>query len=125
MELERESILLYVGDFDPTGIDIDRHFEEAVNLFDRLVRVALKVEQIEELGLPENPAPQKLEEDPRRKRFIELYGGIRQVEVDAIEPDVLRECDPSTLNTRGASRRRSHLGPTPPAQPEGLAQPIR
>lgn len=62
-----------------------------MGLFGEVVRVALNEEQIEELGLPENPAPQKLDDDPRSKKFIELHGELRQVEVDAIEPHVLRD----------------------------------
>ena len=37
----RPAVLLYAGDFDPSGEDIDRNFVEQVGCFDEVVRVAL------------------------------------------------------------------------------------
>ena len=40
----RPAVLLYAGDFDPSGEDIDRNFVEQVACFDEVVRVALTPE---------------------------------------------------------------------------------
>ena len=63
----RPAVLIYAGDMDPTGEDIDRDFEARVGVFDEVVRVALDVDQVAGYQLPYNPDPaviKKLEEDP-------------------------------------------------------------
>jgi hypothetical protein len=92
-ERERPAVLVYAGDHDPTGEDIDRDFIERVGLFDQVLRVALNVEQVAEYGLAENPDAEvaaKLERDPRAARFYEEHGSLVQYEVDALPPDTLR-----------------------------------
>jgi hypothetical protein len=93
VERGRPAALLYAGDHDPTGEDIDRDFEARVGVFDKVVRIALNADQVAEYGLVENPDPEvgeKLERDPRAKRFLERHGSLVQFEVDAIDPDTLR-----------------------------------
>jgi hypothetical protein len=85
---DRPAVRIYAGDFDPTGVDIDRDFEARVGVFDKVVRVALNVDQIGDL--PENPAPDKLNDDPRAARFVRRFGELVQYEVDALPPDTLR-----------------------------------
>jgi len=84
----RQSVLIYAGDFDPSGTDIDRDFLERTGGFDKSVRVALNQEQIAEYDLP--PMVGK-STDSRANRFVEKYGSLIQVEVDALPPDVLRD----------------------------------
>ena len=48
-------------------------------------------EQIEEFGLVENPAPKKSRQDPRAEPLAARYGDVRQVEVEAIDPPLLRQ----------------------------------
>jgi hypothetical protein len=58
-----------------------------------VIRVALNAEQVVEYGLPENPDPEvaaKVARDPRARRFLERHGALVQYEVDALDPDVLR-----------------------------------
>jgi hypothetical protein len=93
MRQARDSVLIYAGDFDPTGIDIDRDFEKRVGIFDKVVRVALLPEQVEQYNLPHNPdaaVAAKLERDPRAESFRGLHGDLVQYEVDALPPEVLR-----------------------------------
>ena len=51
----RPAILLYAGDFDPSGEDIDRDFQKRCPWFKEVVRVALSADQVREYSLPVNP----------------------------------------------------------------------
>lgn len=81
--------ILYLGDHDPSGLDMDRDVEERLGLFSgypvTFQRLALKWEQIEELQPPENPA--KLT-DSRADKYIAKYGDSSW-ELDAVEPRAL------------------------------------
>ena len=86
-----ELIVLYFGDFDPSGVDIERsaleHLTTTFGIDVVFERVALTKEQITEYKLP--PAPAK-KTDSRRTQFVADYGVDWQVELDAILPDELR-----------------------------------
>jgi len=84
----RPAVLLYAGDFDPSGEDIDRDFLERTACFDKVVRVALSPEQVEEYALP--PQPGKAT-DSRAAAFVARHGELVQVEVDALPPETLRD----------------------------------
>lgn len=84
---QRPSVLLYAGDFDPSGIDIDRDFVKRTNCFDKVIRVALNEEQIERYNLPPQMGKST---DTRSKKFISKKGKLVQVELDALQPDVLQ-----------------------------------
>lgn len=84
----RPSVLLYAGDHDASGEDIDRDFVERTGCWDEVVRVALSWEQVVAHDLP--PAPGKAE-DSRSAAFAARHGRLVQVELDALPPDVLRE----------------------------------
>jgi hypothetical protein len=83
---DRLAVLLYAGDFDPSGEDIDRDFVERADCFDKVVRVALTAEQVTEYDLP--PAMGKAT-DSRAAAFVARHGELVQVELDALPPDVL------------------------------------
>lgn len=85
---DRPAVLLYAGDYDPSGEDIDRDFIARAGCFDEVVRVALSAEQIVEHGLP--PQPGKAT-DSRAAAFVAKHGTLVQVELDALPPDVLRD----------------------------------
>ena len=78
--------ILYLGDHDPSGIDMTRDVEERLNMFadgDVIVkRLALNMPQVEELKPPENPAK---ETDSRYSGYVENFGESSW-ELDAIEP---------------------------------------
>lgn len=84
----RKAVLLYGGDFDPSGEDIDRDFVERCGCFDEVVRVALTADQVAEYGLP--PAMGKAT-DSRSGSFVARHGELVQVELDALPPDVLQQ----------------------------------
>lgn len=83
----RPAVLLYAGDFDPSGEDISRDFIERVGTFSEVVRVALTREHVEDFGLP--PQPGKAS-DPRANGFIARHGELVQVELEALDPSELR-----------------------------------
>ena len=84
----RPAVLLYAGDFDPSGEDIDRDFVARTGCFDTVVRVALDASQVTAYDLP--PAMGK-GTDSRASRFIARHGTLVQVELDALPPDVLEQ----------------------------------
>ena len=76
---DREAVGIYVGDYDPTGLDIDRALGERLPF--PLRRVALTADQIAEHRLP--PAPAKAT-DSRTRRMEAEQGAAMQVEIDAL-----------------------------------------
>ncbi len=87
-EQGRPAVLLYAGDFDPSGEDIDRDFIKRTGCWSDVRRVALTDQQVEEHSLPSQPGKAK---DSRARGFIERHGRLVQVELDALPPDVLRD----------------------------------
>jgi hypothetical protein len=84
---KRPMVLLYAGDHDASGEDIDRDFQSRLGTEGIQVRrVALLPEHIEQYRLPRSPFD-KL--DTRGKSFIRRHGGLWQTELDALDPDVL------------------------------------
>jgi len=75
--------ILYVGDFDPSGLLIDRIAEEEMGI--KVHRVALTIEQIRRLKPPSIPVNKK---DSRAKDYIAKYGN-RCWEVEALRPRTL------------------------------------
>ena len=89
----RPLIILYVGDFDPSGMymseeDLPNRFSKYDGAHVTLRRIALTREHIR--GLPSFPATDK-RKDPRHKWFVRNYGK-RCWELDALDPNDLRDC---------------------------------
>jgi hypothetical protein len=84
---QRGAVLLYAGDFDPSGEDIDRDFIERTGCWDEVVRIALTARQVRNYRLPVNPGKST---DSRAAGFIERHGSLMQVELDALDPETLR-----------------------------------
>jgi hypothetical protein len=85
----KEIHVLYFGDHDPSGLDMDRDVQERIALFSGMSvafeRLALRFEQVQILKPPENPA--KIT-DSRAKQYIKVYGASSW-ELDAVEPKEL------------------------------------
>ena len=70
-------IILYLGDHDPSGLDIERFLGDALDYFnidrERVVfrRIALTMEQIKRYGLPSIGVNRK---DPRASSYMEIFG---------------------------------------------------
>jgi hypothetical protein len=89
----RPFVILYVGDFDPSGLymseeDLPNRFAKYDGDHVTLKRIALTREQVR--GLPSFPATDK-RKDPRYQWFIRNYGK-RCWELDAMDPNDLRDC---------------------------------
>ncbi len=85
---ERPVYIYYLGDWDPSGLDIARNVQERLEEFApdaeiNFERIAVTPEQVERWSLPTRPTKQT---DTRSKRF-----GGASVELDAIPPDKLRQ----------------------------------
>ena len=79
----RPKVLLMATDFDPKGLHIYENFVERSGVeWAATRRFALTDEQVERFGLPTDPAPDG-EADSIKNRFAELYGELRQVELDS------------------------------------------
>ncbi len=61
----RPAVLLYAGDHDPSGEDIDRDFTERTDCWQQVRRVALTAAQVTEYSLP--PQPGKGNGQPRAR----------------------------------------------------------
>lgn len=86
----KETVILHLGDHDPSGIDMSRDITERLELFGahpEFKRLALNMDQIEQFSPPPNPA--KLS-DSRAKSYIKQYGRSSW-ELDALKPEVLDE----------------------------------
>lgn len=92
---DRPAVLLYAGDFDPSGEDIDRDFGVRADCFHKTIRVALNADQIDAYRLPENPGKTT---DARARRFAARHGRLVQVEVDALAPGDLRDLYQSAID---------------------------
>lgn len=83
-------LLLYLGDFDPSGRDMDRDIVERLAEFGvnvHFTRVGLTHEQIEQYHPPPNPAKVS---DPRAEAYIAEFGDSSW-EVDSLPPEVLNQ----------------------------------
>lgn len=84
----KEIIILYLGDFDPSGLDMVRDIKERLEEFGvspEVRQIALTMEQIKKYNPPPNYAKVT---DPRAKSYIEKYGDTSW-EVDALTPEIL------------------------------------
>lgn len=86
-DVGRPAVLLYAGDLDPSGEDIERDFVKRTDCWAKVLRVALTVEQVDAYALPENFGKTT---DSRAAEFAAKYGRLVQVEVDALPPETLR-----------------------------------
>ena len=77
--------IIYLGDHDPSGIDMTRDISDRMKLFGARVeiqRIALTMEQIQLFNPPPNPAKIK---DTRANSYIKQFGETSW-ELDALEP---------------------------------------
>ncbi len=86
---DRDIIILYSGDFDPSGVDITRYIQERLRddfgIKVEVRRIAINAEQIEEYSLPTAPPKQS---DSRTAKFEDEHGS-ETVELEAFRPDDL------------------------------------
>lgn len=87
----REVHVLYIGDHDPSGMDMPRYVKERLELFSEgeidVVRLALNMDQVVQYQPPPNPAKKT---DSRAAGYIAEHGDD-SYELDALEPAVLSQ----------------------------------
>lgn len=90
----QRTIILHLGDHDPSGIDMTRDIKARLEMFlsrhvaepvVHVKRIALQMAQVERYNPPPNPAKVT---DSRFKRYVAKYGQYSW-ELDALPPDVL------------------------------------
>ena len=85
----RKAVILYLGDHDPSGLDMIRDIEARIEEFGvriSVVPIAITAEQISTYNPPPNPA--KIT-DTRATDYIHRHGPYSW-EVDALPPDILQ-----------------------------------
>jgi hypothetical protein len=83
-----DEVILYFGDFDPSGEDMVRSLRERLGFFgceQEIVKCALTLDDVRSHNLPPDFTKAT---DTRQKGFVEKYGDIA-VELDALPVDVL------------------------------------
>jgi DNA topoisomerase VI subunit A len=93
MGATRQIVVLHLGDHDPSGIDMTRDLCDRLALFTRdtieinFKRIALNMDQIEEVNPPANPAKQT---DARFEAYRAQFGD-ESWELDALSPTYIHE----------------------------------
>lgn len=87
---DTRSVILHLGDHDPSGVDMTRDIHDRLAMFGantEVRRIALTYDQVQAYNPPPNPA--KLT-DSRCKAYIERYGD-ESWELDALNPTVIHD----------------------------------
>lgn len=87
----KKVVVLYLGDHDPSGVDMTRDIKERLEVFCGMPidvrRLGLTKPQVDEFNLPPNPAKMT---DARAASYVEQHGRLSW-ELDALPPDVLAD----------------------------------
>lgn len=85
----QKTVILHLGDHDPSGIDMTRDNASRLTMFSRrnveVKRLALNMDQVEEYDPPPNPAKMT---DPRAIDYIQIYGDSSW-ELDSLSPTMI------------------------------------
>jgi hypothetical protein len=105
LETHEKACILYVGDLDPSGKDMDEHMRDALNVFDvadrvEFRRIALTEDQVERYDLPKMPTDEatleKIANDPRTANYKSKY--ITEVDAFlAMAPKAFKQLIQSTV----------------------------
>jgi len=101
----KEVVILYFGDYDPSGADIPRSLEDNLNRMGvdvTLIHCALNQKQIQELGLPGVPPK-------RNDTRTNGWSGGDVVELDAVEPRLLAEMCSKAIEEHFSRSRYNEL----------------
>lgn len=105
----KNSIILHLGDHDPSGIDMTRDIAERLNLTFgipvEIRRIALNMPQIEKYNPPPNPA--KLT-DSRVGGYLKKYGS-QSWELDALDPKTITALIEKEANKYTDIEKRNRL----------------
>jgi len=108
LERHDKVTVLYMGDLDPSGEDIERFLNDVLGFFNiptnkiEIIRLGVTDEQVEQYNLPPMPTDEetlaKLQRDPRMKSYSRKY----IVELDALVayvPEEFRKLIENTVNS--------------------------
>ena len=114
--------ILYLGDHDPSGIDMTRDVDDRLVMYSEqceieVVRIALNMDQVRRWNPPENPAK---ETDARFAAYSAQYGDSSW-ELDAIEPRQLAALVESAV----IARRDDDLWAVAVEQEEAMRDELR
>lgn len=86
----KPTVVLYFGDLDPSGVDIERDLSERLEKYGagdfKVRRIALTRDQIVQYSLPPTPVKKS---DARTPSFVANFGE-ETVELDALDPNMLK-----------------------------------
>jgi len=88
MKNKPSPIIYYLGDFDPTGLEIDKEIRSRLDQFGTPVhieRIGLTLDQVKKYDLPPNTAK---ESDTNYEKYKALYGEFSW-ELDALQPEII------------------------------------
>lgn len=110
----QKTIILHLGDHDPSGMDMSRDIQDRLAIFESSVtveRIALNMDQINTYNPPPNPAKVT---DSRAGEYIARYGE-NSWELDALNPETMTELIQSEIaKYKGpaylSNSRRQELG---------------
>jgi hypothetical protein len=94
-----DTVIIHLGDHDPSGLDMTRDIQDRLQLFGSTVnvdRIALTWDQIEQYNPPPNPAKTT---DARYVSYQEQYGDDSW-ELDALEPRILSDLIRTAVQSR-------------------------
>lgn len=105
--------ILYLGDLDPSGVDMDRHLKDAfkyLDITDRIdfKRIALTEDQVDLHNLPPKPKDtktlEKLQKDPRYKNYdfeyyaeVDAFAHLAPNSFKALIKAEIQKCHDSTI----------------------------
>lgn len=96
----KRTFILYFGDFDPSGIDIERDLSDRLKKYKagdfEIFRIALTSDQIKRYQLPPMPVKRS---DARADGFLAEHGD-RAVELDALDPNLLQRTVAESIELR-------------------------
>ena len=98
-------VILYFGDFDPSGIDIERDLEDRLSRYGAkdfsVTRIALTSDQIKQYNLPPMPVKRS---DARAESFMAEHGD-KSVELDALDPNLFQKIVEKSIRSNINVRR--------------------
>jgi hypothetical protein len=98
-------VVLYFGDFDPSGIDIERDLEDRLSRYGAndfsVTRIALTSDQIKQYNLPPMPVKRS---DARAESFMAEHGD-KSVELDALDPNLFQSIVEKSIRSNIIVRR--------------------
>lgn len=95
----KDTVVVHLGDHDPSGIDMTRDIQDRLALFGSTVtvdRIALTWDQIQQYDPPPNPAKTT---DARYAKYQEQFGDDSW-ELDALEPRVMADLIRAAVQAR-------------------------